>query len=361
MVNEIGLINSLGNLENFKKKDIESLKSIKYKGIKSNKEKSLYISSTVDICCNLKNPLFSDKNELEATILFQDDTLYISNIIFSGQEKIEPHSCEHLNLVFLNCIFLSRICLESVPKSISFDNCYFKFLNINHIYPDVRFYSCVFEELMIRNYENLFTMYNSEIGSLTIKDCLESSKLSFLGNTIHKFRINNASSITDLNYEQFVCFKDNLSSFKNKIKKLIAYKNDKDINTQIYTLNFIKDLQCINEDAKLCTEIDLLKNKILPRNLFLRILLSFCGYFMCPERIIIEMFLTIFIGSILLFFINERENNLLFYLEQSFNSFLCSNDKDISFCEKIVCYLETILGFLEMNTFTIALAKKYLK
>ena len=135
MVTEIGLRNALGDLESFKKQDLETLKIIKYEGNISHKEKSLYLSSTVDIYCNTRNPLFTvNEDELQNTILFEDKTLFISNIIFCGQEKIVFHSCDNLKIHFQNCIFLTHISLEDIPESILFDNCYFKKLYINNSY-----------------------------------------------------------------------------------------------------------------------------------------------------------------------------------------------------------------------------------
>ncbi len=367
MVNEIGLRNTLGDLESFKEQDLETLKTIKYKGNITHKEKSLYLYSAVDIYCNTRNPLFTvNEDELQNTILVEDKTLFISNIIFTGQEKIELHSCNNLKIYFQNCIFLTHISLESIPKSIQFDNCYFKKLNINNSYPNTNITSCVFEELIIDYYKNSISISYSEIGSLSIFDCLESSELSFYKNRIHNFAIENTKTISGLNYQQFLYLKDGLSSnFSKKIKKLINYKkdnkNDLNINKQLYTLNFIKDLEEIREKANLCNEIDLLKNKILPRPWFQKALLNFCGYFMCPGKIVIEMLVTILICSLFLYFIKKQESNLFYYLEQSFNSFFCSNKESLTFWEKILCYLENIFGFLEMNVFTISLAKKYLK
>lgn len=221
--------------------------------------------------------------------------------------------------------------------------------------------SCIIDNFSINELQNNCTILNSKIYSLNIYNCLNSSEFDISGNIIYKFRIYNVQTINNFNYQQFSYFEKSFSSFSKNLKTLISYNKKENINTQLYTLNFIENLDCINEDSSLCAEIDLLKNTLLPRNLFQKTVLNFCGYFMNPWKIVLEILVTIFLFSTILYFINEREYNLLHYLEQSFNSFFCSNEENLSSWEKIICYSETVIGFLEMNIFTIALAKKYLK
>lgn len=322
----------------------------------------MYHTDAIDLNCDRRNPLLlTNKQEIKETIFFENDTLYFCNLIFSEQEKIKLHSCENLNICFNNCIILRHICLESVPKSISFDNCYFRKLSIYCSYPNVFINSCIIDSLSINGYQNNLDLWNSEIYFLGIYDCLNSSEFDISGNIIHRFRINNIQNIKNFTYQQFSCFQNSLSSFSRNLKKIISYSTKENINTQLYTLNFIESLDCINEDSKLCTEIDFLKIKLLPRNWFQKLILNLCGFFMNPGQIVLEIFTTIIFFAILLYFIKGRDFSLLHYLEQSFNSFFCSNADNMSFFEKILCYSETVLGFLEMNIFTIALAKKYLK
>ena len=364
MYYETGLLQTLGNLKSFNSIDFNNLDTYSYKGFRTKEDYSLYKFSYVDIDCHHKSPLgVIRENELQNVIERDNKTLLFKNIIFCAREKIETHYCEDLDLEFVNCIFLCPFRLESVPKSILFDNCYFRNLSISTRFPNVEIISSVFEELLINGYNNELSICTSEIGFLSIFDCDDKSVLS-LGctNEIHHFRYSNSPSLTNFDYKQFTCFSKNLYFFDHKITKLINYKKTKfNRQTLLDTLNLIENLDFIKEDPKLCTDIDYLKTKLLKRNFLQSIILNFCGYFMRPGQIVIEIFLTLLLFATGIYLIKNDNNTFLHCLEQSFNSFFCSNSEDMSFWEKVLCYSETVLGFLEMNIFTIALAKKYLK
>ncbi len=363
---DVGLTQQIKTIENFKKMSIADLSEINFFGFKSKNELYLTKYTGIDINCSLRNPLFIINKENQNNIKFENDSILFSNVFFADEEKIKFNHCKDKHLFFANCIFLSHFLFEEKPKTLHFDNCCFNVFSLNTADCDDTTLTCSICEI-VNIYStscqvNRLNISHTEIGKLIITD-FNANNTSFTQNTIHKIKLNKVINLLNFDYLQLKCFSNNTISVSIKdIKKLVDY-NAENKNYVTTTLNFLKQLEYVKEDVQASALIDVLINKTIKRKLYHKLILSFFGYFMQPEKIIIESIITVFAFAFL-FVLNKQNLNATSIKEslvESVGYFLGNLYLDISMPEKVLSIIERFFGFLLINAFTISLGRKFIK
>ena len=363
---DVGLIKKIKTLEEFKKISIANLSEITFSGFKSKKELRLTKWTGIDINCDLRNPLFTTEIESQESIKIEDESILFSNVFFADEEKIRFYNCKNKHLLFVNCIFISHFLFEEKPKSILFDNCCFNIFSLNaDDCDDVTLTCSICEKINIYStscHIGRVNISHTEIGKLMITE-FNASNTIFIKNIIHKIALNKILNLLNLDYSQLKCFSNNTVTVSKKdIKELIDYGNENK-NYVVTTLNFIKRLDYIKEDAQTSALIDILINETIERKKYHKLILSIFGYFMQPEKIIIESIITVITFAFL--FTLHKQNFDFNSIKESFlnsvTSFLGNPLTDSSLYEKVLSIIERLFCFLFMNVFTLSLGRKFLK
>lgn len=345
---------------NWQKIDFENYEYVTFR----TKEKVLLKTFTyVDIDCMRKFPLMGLK---ESNCIRIGNSLVFMNVLFKESEKAQFENCEGLDLEFVNCVFECPIQFTSSCRSLFFDNCISKKLTITNPTTEwITIMDSYFGEL------NLHNLSEMELEKVAISNCkiddlffcnVISKIFEISGNEIGKFCVSN-QSFFNFDYKQLNCLKRNLNITLSSLKKMISY-NTKSKERTIESLNFIESLDCIQENPVICSKIDYLKNKLLPVSWYQRIILEFFGYFMMPNRVIFVSLCLFLFYATLYCVINgdiSKPAIYLHYLEYSFNAFFSNNGENLCRIERLFSYSENLIGFLQLNAFTVSLAKKYLK
>ena len=112
-------------------------------------------------------------------------------------------------------------------------------------------------------------------------------------------------------------------------------------------------------------------NSRIKRPFLQKTFLRYVGYFYKPERLLFEsLFIVLFFTFIFYCIISQSKdyilvNNwlkILTSLETSFLFFIGNFDStSLRLCVRITGYIETILGYITLNSFLISFGRKYLK
>ncbi|MGV7931181.1 MAG: hypothetical protein AB2L13_20140 [Spirochaetota bacterium] len=320
------------------------------------------------------------KSILKENILIENDSVVISNVVFTADEKVSIDYFEHYAITFINCVFMKWIRFINDPIEIHFDNCiineypslpsnetkkiFFVGCSINKI----SYHGKILELNISHSFIHILELSEAECEDLIIAfDSID--HFSFYETSFKKI-IFDPSQIRNMQPGSFFyLFKlKKAINYKSIKKKSLNYKDgylNYSIEAALQTLVFFKQNTHYKYNSIVISKIDYLMKVILNRRISQKIILFPLGYFLKPFRIIISSIIVIIIFSgiyLLIDYLNGKQISYYsVYLYDSFRFFFDGFDANFKGLLSIIQIIERILGVLLMASFPVALVKKYLQ
>jgi len=361
---EVGLTQKERITENYLKYSKDDYLNYQYTGFKTKKNLRLVEFEYVDFILGRNECLTIENNYIK------DNNVYLSNIIFSSREKILFHNYSNYNLIFINCVFFSRIQFYRMTNkiNITFDSCVImeNFSIANNEFLDIHFISSVINKLNIWGSAiSDLSFINNLIKEYYVSDTVIHKTLSYIGNVIYKISVERLKCETDnFDFTQLFYLR-NVVSIHNIKKSLINIKSENKLRL-LETLSYIENNSIIKYNPIITSKIEYIKLSLIKTNIFNKLVRIVFGYFLLPSRIIISA-LIIIIGFLFLYYFNDYRlaimniDDIRKYLELSIKAFIGINIESNNDVFIFLSYLQRALGFLLTTSFTVALARKYLK
>lgn len=373
---------------------------LKIEGIKSEKDFFIFLekepnNKTLHIINTTNNSGIFGENEPEKNITICNSVINLEEISFSNFSKLRLNNCiftgkvtlfhkksilsENIEIEIENCIFMKEVFCNNIRRIESL-----KIAVYNSNFAYLAFTDIVADEIIL-NHSKVFMLYldnlnldileveNNKIEFLDVKE-YNCKKIIFDFKQINPYFIKNRmkKKFFNLEFKEFEKLDFNINLFE-----FIKFYSGEDLRQRVHSgsleslIKFVKKETNITKDKKKLNELmfweTFFSQKSVPSRLFLWITKAFFypGRFLIFGGIIFILFSIIYVIPVMQFGIsgeNIRNLNLKEALYFSGVTFTTLGFGDISpiGISRIFAIVEAFLGIITMNTFMVALIKKYI-